>query len=497
MASTTPSTTRNTAAHKRIHPSLTQRLILWTLGALIVVWATFVAIAYRIGIEEADELTDGHLASVASLIANLHTNASPSENSAPQPQPKPKPLPRKTHDYQQTISVFEWDANERLLVHSGSATTPPQGIPQGFAILQLNQQHIWTQHARPTFFTPSSGANHGTYWRSFTQKNPVNLHKIMVLIELRERDALAQDIAKQMIIPGMWLLPVVALALGLTLRRGLRPLDELSNDVEQLHTHSTPRLSSRHPWQEFESVVASINTLLDRQTHALARERQLAHEIAHELRTPLTSITLQARALEDEAAPEQQKPLLQRIRQDALRASHVLNQLLALAKTSRAAQHDSPIPFNIGQLVRDTCADYAQSAWRQHKTIAVIGEDSQILQGHPVLIDIALRNLIENALKHTPSNTQIAIEFEHHQNQNTLELCVSDDGARPAHATQPAPAAPNVANNHTDNLHLGHLIVSRVAEAHQGHFQAIAAKAPYTTCYRITFRISSSLPHAL
>ena len=39
----------------------------WALGALLIVWAGFVVLGYRTGIHEADELTDGHLASVALL----------------------------------------------------------------------------------------------------------------------------------------------------------------------------------------------------------------------------------------------------------------------------------------------------------------------------------------------------------------------------------------------------------------------------------------------
>ena len=48
-----------------------RQLLLWSLGALVLVWACFVFLAYRTGIEEADELTDGHLASVAVLLLGI------------------------------------------------------------------------------------------------------------------------------------------------------------------------------------------------------------------------------------------------------------------------------------------------------------------------------------------------------------------------------------------------------------------------------------------
>jgi two-component system sensor histidine kinase QseC len=48
--------------------SLTRHLLAWALGALLVVWVSFVVVGYLTGRHEADELTDGHLASVASLL---------------------------------------------------------------------------------------------------------------------------------------------------------------------------------------------------------------------------------------------------------------------------------------------------------------------------------------------------------------------------------------------------------------------------------------------
>ena len=52
-------------------PRLQTRMLVWILGALVVVWASFVFWAYLAGVEESDELTDGHLASVAAMVLNI------------------------------------------------------------------------------------------------------------------------------------------------------------------------------------------------------------------------------------------------------------------------------------------------------------------------------------------------------------------------------------------------------------------------------------------
>ena len=61
------------SADRTSGPSLTGRLMAWALAALLVVWLSFVVMGYNTGVEEADELTDGHLASVASVLLSLRS----------------------------------------------------------------------------------------------------------------------------------------------------------------------------------------------------------------------------------------------------------------------------------------------------------------------------------------------------------------------------------------------------------------------------------------
>ncbi|MDD2608908.1 MAG: histidine kinase dimerization/phospho-acceptor domain-containing protein [Giesbergeria sp.] len=434
--------------------SLTQRLLLWSLGALVLVWACFVTLAYRTGLHEADELTDGQLATASALLLELNAAA------APTPSANPWPLP-KNHDYQQSLSVVQWNQHGQLLWHLGSAPVPEFNAEVGYANLQLGPQQ------QP--------------WRSFSRWDAAQAHKIMVLLRVQERDRLAHDIAGQMVEPGLWLLPVVALALGLAIGRGLRPLHQLSQDVAQLDVQGAQRLASQHNWQEFDAVVDSINTLLARQQEALRRERELANEVAHELRTPLAAIVLQAQALAGGLPAAAQSQALDLIRQDALRAGHVLQQLLALARTSRGQWHGQASPVDIAALARHLAADYVASAWQRQDTLSVQAPEALLLPGHAVLLEMALRNLIENALRHTPPGTQIELQCGPGTPEHGAWLQVCDDGARPLAQAQAKTPPPS------DSLHLGQEIIARVAAVHGARFGTATAPAPFTTCYRIDF----------
>ena len=279
----------------------------------------------------------------------------------------------------------------------------------------------------------------------------------------------------------MWLLPVVALALGLAIWRGLRPLYVLSDDVAQLDVGRAQRLPARHAMREFNSVVGSINSLVDQQSAALLRERRLANEVAHELRTPLSSIALQASALAGDLSPDDRARAQSRIGADALRAGHVLNQLLALARTSRAELHEATVPLDLVALAQEVSAGFAQKAWERQDEIAVTGPATLPLQGHPLLLELALRNLLDNAIKHTPPGTQIEVQLGSDAGGPWLQVC--DNGGRGALQASPA----------VDSLRLGHEIIARVAEVHGAVFGPAVAPAPFTTCFRLGFATSPDL----
>ena len=441
--------------------SLTRRLVLGVLAALLLVWAGFVAVGWRTGMHEADELTDGHLAGTAALMLTL--DLPPFVKGAVTPDRQAslnlarQSLPSlKRHDYQFSLSVLVRDAGGHLLARSGEAPLPPFTARDGFADLLLG--------------TPA------TPWRSFSQWDAAHSRQVMVLVKVQEREDLAKDVAVQLTEPGLWLLPVVALALGAAILRGLQPLQALSRDVEALEVDKAARLQARHPYREFNSLVRSINRLVGQQQAALERERQLASEIAHELRTPLSSIALQAASLRGSLSEQAQAAALQQIGADALRAGHVISQLLALARAGPAGMQQALVPLDLAHLARDVVAGYAQAAWQSGHQLSAEGLDSLAVPAHPLLLELALRNLVDNALQHTGRGTAVCVQWGRDAGGAWLQVC--DDGRD----DQDKAARPSA-----ERLGLGHKIVGRVMDLHGGSFAQHAAAAPFTRCYRLCF----------
>lgn len=453
--------------------TLMQHLLGWALGALVVVWGSFIALAYLTGMHESDELTDGHLASVVSLLVSQRSTDM-SLGVAPTTLPSRPDL--RSHDYQQSLSIFIWDNQGRVLARTGDAPLPAFDHSEGFATLQLGE--------------PAQG------WRTFSRwdEQPGAGRKVMALQSLYERHDLAEDIAEEIVVPGFWLLPLVALALGLAIRKGLQPLYALSRDVDALDIDRATPLPNPHPHQEFQAVVQSINTLMARHHAALVRERQLASELAHELRTPLASLALQARALRSTPAlpdaagtdPASRDNALLQIERDALRAGQVLSHLLALARASRTEMAEAAQPLDLDALAREVVGGYAQATFDSQHEIALVSPGPFPLLGHAVLLESAMRNLVENALSHTPPGTVVEVQLD----PQARWLQVVDNGALVMATVPSADAAtPTPRNEWGLGLGLGHRVVEKIAAIHNARFSRETLVGPQAgwVAYRLAF----------
>ncbi len=449
-----------------LRPSLTRHLLAWALGALLLVWGSFVFVGYRTGMHESDELTDGHLASVASLVLSVGDGRFAARTSPGVLIGQPE---LRNHDYQQSLSVYVWDAAGAVVTHTGEAPAPAFSAAEGFATVQLGQPP--------------------TAWRSFSRwDGPARQRKVTVLLNLQERDDLAEDIAEQIAEPGLWLLPVIALVLGLAIRRGLRPLYALSRDVHALDIHRPEPLGDAHPQEEFRAVVESINTLAARYQAAMSRERELANELAHELRTPLASLTLQARALRDAPPGAQREQSLAQMEQDVLRAGQVLADLLSMARASRTELAEAAQPLDLDELARGVVGEFAQAAHQSGHDLSLLSPGPFAVTGHPVLLGLALRNLVENALTHTPCGTQVEVQLD--PQARWIQVCDN--------AVQPAPGDAGVVAARSGSaglgLGLGHRVVRKIATIHGAVFEAVAPPEGFACCYRIAFAAQGDAP---
>jgi two-component system sensor histidine kinase QseC len=134
--------------------------------------------------------------------------------------------------------------------------------------------------------------------------------------------------------------------------------------------------------------------------------------------------------------------------------------------------------LDLGALAGQVVAGYAQASWESGHTLSVQGEDGLEVLAHPLLLELALRNLVDNALQHTARGSCVRIQWGHDGGGAWLQVC--DDGQ----------ARPDAAALSGERLGLGHKIVGRVMDVHGGRFEQADAPVPFTRCYRMVLPLT-------
>ncbi len=433
---------------------LRRYLLVWALGVLALVWCALIAQAWYTAFHEARKFSDGQMVAIAKLWLTAAPTGAALE--------APPNVPGLKHEYLQDVAVMAWDANGLVTdTHDIGPGLDVSVLPsQGFVTVNMRAQGL-----APQWRTYSVQAGEGTLYR-----------RVVVLMDMRQRYELGKDIAMHVAQPAVLVLPLVALLLGWAIRRGLRPLDRLSSEVAALDGFAGQRLDARHRFREFASTVSAINALVDTLQARAQREREFASDVAHELRTPLAAMALQASAARDDPSAER----LALIEQESLRAGRILSQLLELARAQRSnVAGAGPLatgPVALGELAGRLIASHAPAAYDSGHELSLQQPDHPVVvQAQPMLLELALRNLIENALRHTPTGSQVAVDVW--QNAEAMGVSVSDDGQR-------AHAVPMAAER--GGLGLGLRLVERIAEQLGARLERDQGAAPMTT--RFTLR---------
>ncbi len=220
------------------------------------------------------------------------------------------------------------------------------------------------------------------------------------------------------------MLPLAALGMGWVLRRGFQALEPARLELAQRAQHDLRPLPLADAPAELQPWLATVNSLLDRVRGLVDSERAFAANTAHELRTPLAAAMAQAQRLvrlstdpaKQHAAHEAAQALLRQLD----RLTRLATRLLQLARIeSGAALNHAPV--DLVQLVVLVADDFGEAQRSGRLQLQVDGQPMPV-QGDIDALGIALRNLIDNALKHGDAETTVTVRVSGQQ------LQVLDDG---------------------------------------------------------------------
>jgi len=291
----------------------------------------------------------------------------------------------------------------------------------------------------------------------------------------------------------------------------LQPLDRIVRTAERISAEDLScRLGPTGRHDELGRLAATFDGMLERLEAAFRRQRQFTADASHELRTPLAIMAGQIDvALERPRTAEAYREVLASVREELERATHLVNQLLFLARADEGREAIAREPLDLAALAGEVAATMQPLARAHgiHLHFSVDGvakaSPSEGTQPVPVMVNgdqlrlsQLLINLVDNSLKYTPTGG--SVELGVRQNGAVVEVCVSDTGTG-----IPAEHLPRVFDRFyrvdrararsTGGAGLGLAICEWIARAHRGSI-TIASEPGRGTAVTVRLPARPALP---
>ena len=380
---------------QREQRSLFGEILDWMLTPLLLLWPVSLALTWLVAQGIANKPFDRALEYNAQALAQL-VSVSHGKVQFNLPQPASEILRADDSDtvyYQVTGPSGELLSGERELPSPPDNEAPSTGDVHlrdaELRGLDIRIAYIWVRLSLP--------------------KAPMALVQVA---ETREkRSVLATEIIKGVMLPQFVILPLAVLLVWLALTRGIQPLHQLEERIRARKPDDLSPLDDRTVPLEVAPLVASVNDLLTRLHDSLATQKRFLADAAHQLKTPLAGLRMQADlAQRAGTSAEEIKRSLEQIGRSSIRATHSVNQLLALARAESSSAQMALIPCDLAEITVDVVHDAISRALDKGIDLgydgALPGAPGVRMLGNPTLLHELVRNLVDNAINYTPSTPE-------------------------------------------------------------------------------------------
>lgn len=388
------------------------------VGILVPVFA-FVALnaasLYRQALRAADTAYDRTLLASAKSIGELLEVVT--VGSTPQL--------RSTFPYS-ALEAFEADNRSRMYYKVSGFSGE---MVSGFADLPA---------ARPPMGKPSVYAALVHFYDDRFRDEPVRMAVLlqpvagtagqgMATIQVAETLELRHTLARQLLVQTLWqqalLVVAIAAAVVFVVQRATRPVRELSERLQaRSETELSPLPAGDAP-RELQPIVEATNHVMARLAHLLQHQKRFVRDASHQLRTPLAVLKTQVQsARRGDVDPAQ---ALAEIGATVERATELADQMLALAKVEQLRHQGGTPVADWGGIVRAVSLDVS-ALIAAARIDFELEADTTPVRSHEWALRELTRNLLHNAIKHTPAGGRLAVRLQ--ADGSDAVLTVTDSG---------------------------------------------------------------------
>jgi two-component system sensor histidine kinase QseC len=380
--------------------SIRCRLLIILIGMFILAWLTVVLATYAVAKHRIETLFDVHLEHDARVLLAL-----------------------ADHELQE-------EGAEPGMVRRVSVDFGQYGKVLAFQVWKDNQIILHSERAPAFEFPGAPGYRNATLkneaWRLLAVSGPNNRLWVQVGEPYPVRSQLVYEIVRDALYPLLLGVPILAATVWVGVGRGLRPLYEVAGQVAQRSpSHLYPLNLKRVP-TEINVLTEKLNELLFLLQDAFERERQFTADAAHEIRTPLAAIKTHAQLALASANDHQRTRALQQIVGGVDRASHLVEQLLILARLDRESLRDEFTEVDLVAVAGQVMADLAGASQSRQIHLGLAAGSRGTVKGSAAALKIMIGNLVDNGIRY--SSPGGIVELEVKDREGVTELTVTDNG---------------------------------------------------------------------
>ena len=335
---------------------------------------------------------------------------------------------------------------------------------------------------------------------------PAERTLLVQLAETRIKQAgHASEIITGVLLPQFALLPLAVMLLWIALARGIKPLSVVEERLRERRPDDLSPIDESTVPLEVAPLVSALNVLLGKLSDSMATQKRFLADAAHQLKTPLAGLRMQADlALREAADAQALKQSLKQIGRSSVRATHTVNQLLALARAEGGIGTLARHPCDLARLTMEVVREMLPRAMDKSLDLgydgAEPGSPGVVLEGNAALLRELIHNLLDNAINYTPSSAAqpgvitarvLADPFGH------VLLQVEDSGAGIPESERELVFEPfyRVLGNEADGSGLGLPIVREIAHQHRAQVlleDARPGQTPPGTRFTVRFDTAPS-----